>query len=74
MKREGTVQSQLKSTFANSGRIAGTGISSDRYDEESGWRPQPHDTGRVKLLSDTLSYEERQALHGEVKIIKRRNV
>lgn len=34
MKRH--VNEQLHTTFRNSGRVAGTGILSDRYDEESG--------------------------------------
>ena len=32
----GHVNEKLHTTFRNSGRVAGTGILSDRYDEESG--------------------------------------
>lgn len=73
MKRsdKSNINERMKTYFANSGRAAGAGISYDRYDEESGYRPQPHYTGRVRLLSDNLTAEEKAALNGEVKIIKR---
>ena len=60
----------LHTEFANSGRAAGMGISSDRYDEESG-NPDydPHDT-RVRLPHDGLTEDELAALSGEVRVKK----
>lgn len=65
------INEKLKTSFVNSGRAAGAGVLYDRYDEESGYSPQPKYTGSVRLLSDYLSPQEKEALHGEVKIIKR---
>lgn len=60
----------LKTEFANSGRIAGDGITYDHYDEESGHRPNPKCLGRVRLPSDNLKPVELAALNGPV-IIRR---
>lgn len=64
------INERLHTEFANSGRVAGMGISYDRYDEESGYRPQPKNTGRISLPSDSLTPQELAALSGEVKIYK----
>ena len=66
----GHVNEQLHTTFSNSGRIAGMGISYDDYGDESGYRPSVRNRGRIYFPSDFLSDEEKQALNGEVKIIK----
>jgi hypothetical protein len=68
MKRH--INEFLKTEFANSGRAAGTGISYDKYDEESGYRPQPRNTGRVRFPHDGLSDNELAALSGEVRVYK----
>jgi hypothetical protein len=64
MKRH--INEFLKTEFANSGRAAGTGISYDKYDEESGYKPQPRARGPIKFPSDSLTPEEREALNGPV--------
>ena len=64
------INERLHTEFANSGRAAGMGISYDRYDEESGYRPRPAERGAVIFPSDHLTAEERAALSGEVRIIK----
>ena len=66
------ISERIKTSFANSGRAAGIGALYDRYDEESGYRPLPKNKGRVRLLSDSLTQEEKDKLHGEIKIIKKR--
>ena len=65
------INERLHTKFANSGRAAGMGISYDRYDEESGYRPQPKERGMVRFPSDSLTPEEKAALSGEVRIIRR---
>ena len=65
------VNERLHTEFANSGRVAGAGISYDRYDEESGYRPQPKECGLVRFPSDSLTPDEKAALSGEVRIIRR---
>lgn len=65
------VNERLHTEFANSGRVAGAGISYDRYDEESGYRPQPKECGMVRFPSDSLTPDEKAALSGEVRIIRR---
>ena len=65
------VNERLHTEFANSGRVAGAGISYDRYDEESGYRPQPKECGMVRFPSDSLTPEEKADLSGEVRIIRR---
>ena len=55
----------LKSSFANIGRAAGSGISEDRYDEDS-LGPKMYESVRVRLPSDFLTPEERTALNGPV--------
>ena len=64
------INEMLHTSRANSGRAAGAGISYDRYDDESGYRPQPIHRGAVRFPSDYLSQEERNALNGEVKVYK----
>lgn len=64
MKRH--INEFLKTGFANSGRAAGAGIIYDKYDEESGYRPQPRARGQIKFPSDGLTPEEREALNGPV--------
>ena len=65
------VNERLHTEFANSGRVAGAGIFYDRYDEESGYRPQPKECGMVRFPSDSLTPKEKAALSGEVRIIRR---
>ena len=60
------INERLHTRFANTGRAAGMGISYDRYDEESGYRPQPRARGQIKFPSDGLTPEEREALNGPV--------
>lgn len=57
----------LKSNFANSGRVAGAGISYDRYDEES--TPEVHDkwnVASVRVVMPGRTAEERATLDGPV--------
>ena len=64
------INERLHTELANSGRAAGIGISEDDYSEES---KRPHcgsPSVHVKLPSDYLTDEQRNALNGEVKIIK----
>ena len=53
--------------FANTGRAAGAGITYDRYDDESGHRPKPRDTGQVRFPHDGENTDE---LNGPVIIYK----
>ena len=62
------VNERLHTEFANSGRMAGIGISYDHYDEESGYRPKPIDRGFVRFPHDHCDPER---LSGEVRVIKR---
>ena len=66
------INERLHTGLAQSGRAAGTGISYDRYDDESG-NPDydPHDT-RVRLPSDGLTDDKLAALSGAVKIMRGR--
>ena len=64
------INERLHTSLANTGRAAGMGISHDRYDEESGYRPQPIKRGRVRFASDGLTQEELEALNGEVIVYK----
>ena len=64
------ITERLHTSLANTGRAAGIGISYDRYDEESGYRPQPIKRGRVRFPSDYLTQEELEALNGEVIVYK----
>ena len=64
------INERLHTEFANSGRAAGMGISYDRYDEESGYRPQPKELGAIRFPSDYYTAEEWEKLNGEVRIIK----
>lgn len=68
MSRKRHINEFIHTTLANSGRAAGAGISYDRYDEDSGYRPRPIPTGRVRLPSDELTPAEREALNSEVKV------
>lgn len=60
----------MRTSFANSGRIAGAGINYDRYDDESGYRPRLRERGAVRLPFESLSPEELNALNGPVRIYK----
>ena len=62
----GHVNEQLHTTFRNSGRVAGTGILSDRYDEESGNPEYEKRPFLVHFPSDSLTEEELLALNGPV--------
>ena len=62
----GHVNEQLHTTFRNSGRVAGTGILSDRYDEESGNPDYEKQHSPVHFPSDSLTEEELLALNGPV--------
>ncbi len=66
MPRKRHINEMLHTAFANSGRAAGMGITYDRYDEESGYRPQPKYCGTVRFPSDELTLEEKNALNGPV--------
>ena len=57
---------KLHTTFRNSGRIAGTGILYDRYDEESGNPDYEKQHSLVRFPSDSLTEEELLALNGPV--------
>ena len=61
------IRERLKSGLANTGRAAGSGISYDRYDEESTCRPGPIYRGPVRFPSDGIPFEE---LNGPVKVYK----
>ena len=63
----GHINEHLHTTLANSGRAAGTGISYDKYDDESGYRPGPRDTGRIRFPSDGQKADE---LNGPVIVVK----
>lgn len=67
MSRKRHINEFLKTDFANSGRAAGIGISEDRYDEESGYRPRPAERGALRFPSDGINPE---TLNGEVRIYK----
>ena len=58
---------RLHTEFANSGRVAGMGIAYDKYNEEKDISTHAI---HVNLPSDYLTQEQRNALNGEVKIIK----
>lgn len=60
------ISQYMRTSLANSGRVAGMGISYDRYDEESGYRPGPRARGQIRFPSDSLTPEEREALNGPV--------
>ena len=60
----------LHTNFINSGRAAGEGITYDRYDDESGYRPGVRERGRVRLPHDSMTREQWEALNGEVRIIR----
>ena len=62
----GRVNELLHTTFRNSGRIAGTGILYDRYDEESGNPEYEKRPFIVYFPSDSLTEEELLALNGPV--------
>lgn len=70
MTHKTNINERLKSGLANTGRAAGAGVLYDRYDEESGYRPQPIDRGRIKFPSDTMTDEELAALNGPVRVYK----
>ena len=63
----GHINEHLHTTLANSGRAAGAGISYDKYDDESGHRPGPRDTGRVRFPSDGVNHDE---LNGPVIVVR----
>lgn len=60
----------MRTSFSNSGRIAGMGILEDKYDENSGGKRYGTGSIRVMLPSDNLSEEELSALNGEVRTYK----
>ena len=62
----GHVNEKLHTTFRNSGRVAGTGILYDRYDEESGNPEYEKRPFLVRFPSDSLTDEELLALNGPV--------
>ena len=63
----GHINEHLHTTLANSGRAAGSGISYDKYDDESGYRPGPRDTGRIRFPHDGQKADE---LNGPVIVVK----
>jgi hypothetical protein len=71
MKRsdKSNINERLRTSFANSGRAAGIGISYDRYDEESGYRPGPKHIG-CTFPSDSLTPQQLSALNSEVRVYK----
>lgn len=56
----------LKSSFTGSGRIAGTGISYDRYDEESSAELKDENKGNVYVVFPSRSEAEKATLDGPV--------
>ena len=62
----GHVNEKLHTTFRNSGRVAGTGILYDRYDEESGNPEYEKQPSHIYFPSDSLTEEELLALNGPV--------
>ena len=65
--QRGHINEHLHTTLANSGRAAGAGISYDKYDDESGYRPGPRDTGQIRFPSDGQKSDE---LNGPVIVVK----
>jgi len=57
-----------RTSFANSGRIAGMGISEDDYSEESGYRPLAPGANRMARV--TFPSEPSESRNGPVKIYK----
>lgn len=57
---------QIKTSFRNSGRIAGMGILYDDYSEESYGGYHNITAGRVRTISDSMTPEERAELNGPV--------
>lgn len=68
----GHVNEKLHTTFRNSGRVAGTGILYDRYDEESGNPEYEKRPFLVHFPSDSLTGEELLALNGPVCVVQER--
>lgn len=66
MSRKRHINEYLKTTFANSGRVAGAGISYDRYDDESGNPCFIRKDKYPRLPSDSLTRKEWEALNGDV--------
>jgi len=64
--RKRHINERLKTEFVNNGRAAGIGITYDKYDEESGYKPHPRNRGPMRLPYDSLTREERKALNGPV--------
>lgn len=60
----------MRTSFENSGRIAGMGVLYDKYDEESGGPVYGENNVRVVTPSDFLSPAERRELSGPVKTYK----
>lgn len=63
------INERLRTTFADSGRAAGIGVLYDRYDEDSGLARQGGSV-RVRLPSDNLTPDEREALNSPVVVYK----
>lgn len=64
------INQYMRTSFANSGRVAGAGISYDRYDDESGNPNFITAESWPRFPSDSLTPEERLSLNGEVKVYK----
>ena len=60
----------MRTEFANSGRIAGSGVLYDDYGDESGGKQYENTSHRVVFPSDGLTQQEIEALNGEVKTFK----
>lgn len=63
----GNITARLKTSFANSGRAAGTGIVADRYDEDS-W---PDTSSGVRVYSVTTPRGAKEQLPDEAPVTVR---
>lgn len=64
--KRNTANKQLKTRLANSGRIAGTGVLYDRYDEESGGWVYGRENEKVMTPYDYMTKEQKAELNGPV--------
>jgi hypothetical protein len=64
--KRGHANERMKTSFRNSGRIAGMGILYDDYSEESYGGYHNITAGRVRTISDSMTPEERAELNGPV--------
>lgn len=70
-ERNSHINERMRTSFTNSGRVAGAGILYDDYGEESWGGNKPCDNlacERVRLPHDGMSERELNSLNGPVKI------